>query len=332
MRIGINGFGRIGRQVMRIAADRAAGDIDIVHVNDIVDASDLAHLLKYDTTYGVWNREVKGESGALHIDGKAVSVSTEKDPSKLPWGDKNVDVVLEATGAFRKKAQARQHIDAGAKKVLISAPAKDEVDGEYILGVNDDQYDAKRHHIITIGSCTTNGVVPVAKVLHESFTIVRGCMTTAHAYTATQNLLDGPHKDPRRARAAAENIIPTSTGAAQMIGRIIPELDGKVDGLALRVPIKCGSIIDLTVQLEKEATAEQINAAMKQAADTPLKGILQYAEDPIVSSDIVGNPHSSIFVPQDTMVIDGAFAKVLAWYDNEWGFSSRVVDMISRML
>jgi glyceraldehyde 3-phosphate dehydrogenase len=332
MRIAINGFGRIGRQVLRIVSERGAEGLQVVHVNDIVDASELAHLLKYDTTYGVWDQDVQAESGQIRIDGHTISVTTEKDPANLPWDEKQIDVVLESTGAFRRREQAQHHIDAGANKVLISAPSKDPVDGEFIIGVNDGQYDPDQHRIITIGSCTTNCVVPLAKVLHDSFTIVRGMMTTTHAYTASQNLLDGPHKDMRRARAAADNVIPTSTGAAQMIGRIIPELEGKVDGLALRVPVKCGSIVDFTIQLARETSAEQINQAMQTAAEGPMKGVMQYSEEPIVSSDIVGDPHSCIFIAQDTNVIDGVFAKILAWYDNEWGFSSRVTDMISRMI
>ncbi len=332
MRIAINGFGRIGRQVLRIVSDREKADIEVVHVNDIVNAADLSHLLKHDTTYGVWSKKVRAENDTIHIDGQAVSVSTEKDPQKLPWSDLEVDVVLESTGAFRKREDAEKHRKAGAKKVLISAPAKSPVDGEFIPGVNQDQYNPEEHNIITIGSCTTNCVVPLVKVLHDACQVNRGLMTTTHAYTSTQNLLDGPHKDMRRARSAAENIVPTSTGAARMIGRIIPDLEGKIDGLALRVPVKCGSIVDLTVQLDHKVNAEQINKAIHSAAEGSMKGILKYTDDPIVSSDIIGDTHSCTFIPQDTIVIDDTFVKVMAWYDNEWGFSSRVVDMISMMM
>lgn len=330
MRIAINGFGRIGRQVLRIAWDDDA--VEIVHLNDLTDAPTLAHLLKYDSTYGVWDHDVRGESGKLIIDGRDVSVTSERDPTRLPWKDKQVDVALESTGAFRKKEQAQQHIQAGATKVLVSAPGKTPLDGDFVVGVNDDQYEQDRHHVISIGSCTTNCLAPLAKVLNEEFAIVHGLMTTAHGYTASQNLLDGPHKDLRRARSAAENVIPTTTGAAKAIGLVMPELEGKLDGMALRIPIACGSILDLTCVVEKATSVDEVNETVRRWSEGSMKGTLTVADAPIVSRDIVGNPASSIFSPQDTFVMDGTLVKVLAWYDNEWGFSNRCVDMMKRML
>jgi len=330
MRIGINGFGRIGRQVFRIAFDDP--EIEFVHINDITDAKTLAHLLKYDSTFGVWDREVKSTENSIIVDGEEITISAERDPKSLPWADKKVDIVLESTGVFRKKEQAQWHIDAGTKKVLVSAPGKTPLDGDFVIGVNEEKYDAANHNIISIGSCTTNCLAPVVKVLNDEFTIIHGLMTTIHAYTNDQRILDLPHKDLRRARTAAQNIIPTSTGAAKAIGLIIPELKGKLDGMAIRVPVADGSIVDLTCVVEKETTVEDINDLMRAKAAGPMKGILQIAEDPIVSSDIIGNSHSSIFSPIDTRVMDGNFVKVLSWYDNEWGFSSRVVDMMKIML
>ncbi len=330
MRIGINGFGRIGRQVMRIAYQK--GGIEIAHINDITDAKTLAHLLKYDSTFGVWNRAVSAEENAIVVDGKRIPVTAEKDPKAIPWGASGVDMVLESTGVFRKKEQAQWHIDAGAKKVLISAPGKDALDGDFVIGVNDKLYDKAKHNIISIGSCTTNCLAPVAMVLHNEFGIVRGFMSTVHAYTNDQKILDLPHKDLRRARTAAQNIIPTSTGAAKAIGLIIPELKGKLDGMAIRVPVADGSLVDLTCELAKNTSVEEINAKMAQYAAGPLAGILQYTTDLIVSSDIIGNSHSSIFSPEDTRVMGGNLIKVLSWYDNEWGFSSRVVDMMKLAL
>ncbi len=329
MNLAINGFGRIGRQVFRIAWGNS--DIDIVHINDITDAETLAHLLKYDSTFGIWNHEVKGENGAIVVDGKRISISSERDPKNLPWKKENVDVVLESTGVFRKKEQAQWHIDAGAKKVLVSAPGKTPLDGDFVVGVNEKDYDKNVHNIISIGSCTTNCLAPVVKVINDNFGIVRGLMTTIHAYTNDQKILDLPHKDLRRARTAAQNIIPTTTGAAKAIGIVIPELKGKLDGMAIRVPVADGSIVDLTCELEKETTIEDINEKMRTAAKGEMESILGIAEDPVVSSDIVGDSRSSIFSPRDTRVMNGNFVKVLSWYDNEWGFSSRVVDMLLLM-
>jgi glyceraldehyde 3-phosphate dehydrogenase len=330
MRVAINGFGRIGRQVLRIAWERP--DFDIVHINDITDAATLATLLKYDSTYGVFGHEVRGGEGALHVDEQRIDVTAEKDPGNLPWRDKEVDVVIEATGKFKTREDAQKHRDAGARKVLITAPPKGPVDGNFVLGVNADQYDAGEHHIISIGSCTTNCLAPIAKVLHEELGIEHGLMTTVHAYTASQNLLDGPHKDMRRARSAADNIIPTSTGAAKAIGTVLPDLDGKLDGMAMRVPVPCGSIVDLTARVGAETNPDAVNSMMRKWADEPMKGVLEIADAPIVSRDIVGNPASSIQVPEDTRVQGGRLVKVVSWYDNEWGFSNRLVDMVERML
>lgn len=331
MKIAINGFGRIGRQVLRICLEDAEAP-DVVHINDIGDAATLAHLLKYDSTYGVWDRDVSASGSSLVVDGREIRMTTEKDPANLPWRDEGVDVVLEASGVFRKREDAQQHLNAGAKKVLISAPGKSPLDGDFVIGVNDEQYAADKHDIISIGSCTTNGLAPMAKVLHDEFTILRGLMTTVHAYTSTQNLLDGPHKDLRRARSAAENIIPTSTGAAEAIGKVIPDLQGKLDGMALRVPVACGSITDFTCVVEKETSIEQVNEAMHRASQGRMKGVLQIAPAPIVSRDVIGNTHSCVFSADDTFVKDGTLVKVLGWYDNEWGFSRRAVEMMSKML
>ncbi len=331
MKAAINGFGRIGRQVLRLCLEDK-GAPDIVHINDLTDAQTLAHLLKYDSTYGVWDHEVTTKESVLVIDGQEIRITSEKDPSKLPWRNEGVDIVLEATGAFRKREQAQQHIDAGAKKVLISAAGKSPLDGNFVIGVNHEEYNPENEHIISIGSCTTNCLAPMVKVLHDEFTILRGLMTTVHAYTASQNLLDGPHKDLRRARSAAENIIPTSTGAAEAIGKIIPKLDGKLDGMALRIPVSCGSITDLTCVVDKETSVEKVNEAMKRHSQGAMKGILQIAPAPLVSRDIIGNTHSCIFNSEDTFVRDGVLVKVLGWYDNEWGFSRRTVDMMSQMM
>lgn len=330
MKTAINGFGRIGRAFFRIAFD--APDVEVVSVNDVGDAPTLAHLLKYDSVYGVWNKKVEAANGSLVVDGKHIPILTEKEPAKLPWKTHGVDIVLEATGKFRTKDDAKAHLDAGARKVLISAPGKSDLDGDFILGVNDDEYDAGRHHIISIGSCTTNCLAPVAKVLHEEFTIQRGLMTTVHAYTSSQQLVDGPHKDLRRARAAAANIIPTTTGAAKMIGKIIRDLDGKLDGMAMRVPLACGSIVDLTCVVEKSTSANKVNEAMERWGRERMKGVLKVAEAPLVSSDIIGTTFSAIIAPQDTVVLEGTLVKVLAWYDNERGFSQRLVDMMRKMV
>ena len=330
VKVGINGFGRIGRLVYRAAMGN--GNLDIVAVNDITDARTLAHLLKYDSVHGVLKSEVKAEGNSILVDGKKVEVLAERDPSSLPWKKLGVELVVESTGKFRTAADVKKHLDAGARKVLISAPAKgsDPSVLNIILGVNQDKFDPKAQ-VLTIGSCTTNCLAPIAKVLNDNFGIVRGFMTTVHAYTSDQKLLDAPHKDLRRARAAATAIIPTTTGAAKALSLILPELAGKLDGVALRVPTTTGSIIDLTCELSKEATVEAINSAMKQAASGPMKGILQYTEDPIVSTDVIHNPYSSIFDALSTMVMDKNLAKVFAWYDNEWGFSVRMVEMLELM-
>jgi glyceraldehyde 3-phosphate dehydrogenase len=324
VKVGINGFGRIGRNFFRAALKQKA-PFEIVAVNDLTDNETLAHLLKYDSILGRLGATVSHTENSITVDGKTFKVFAEKDPASIPWGD--VDIVIESTGRFTKASDAQKHIAAGAKKVIISAPATDE-DITIVLGVNQGAYDPAKHHIISNASCTTNCLAPMAKVIHEKFGITRGFMTTVHAYTNDQVILDFPHKDLRRARAAATNIIPTSTGAAKAIGLVMPELKGKLDGYALRVPVPTGSVTDLTVELSKETTAAEINAAIKSAAEGPLKGILSYTEDPIVSSDIVTDPHSCIFDGGITKVI-GSTAKVAGWYDNEWGYSNRLVDLIS---
>ncbi|GAA2207998.1 type I glyceraldehyde-3-phosphate dehydrogenase [Nonomuraea monospora] len=325
IRVGVNGFGRIGRNFWRAVA--ASGkDIEIVAVNDLTDTATLAHLLKYDSILGRLPYEVKASSDEITVDGKAIKVFAERDPGKLPWGELGVDVVLESTGLFTDATKAKVHADNGAKKVIISAPAKNE-DVTVVVGVNDGTYDPAQHTIISNASCTTNCLAPLAKVLHDTFTIEKGLMTTIHAYTQDQNLQDGPHKDLRRARAAALNVVPTSTGAAKAIGLVLPELKGKLDGFAMRVPIPTGSATDLTVEVGRDVTVEEVNAAFKAAADGPLKGILTYTEDEIVSSDIVTDPASCIFDAGLTKVI-GNQVKVVGWYDNEWGYSNRLADLI----
>ena len=324
-RIGINGFGRIGRNYFRAALAQGA-DIEIVAVNDLTSPETLAHLLKYDSVQGRLPVSVEVVDGHLVVDGKTITVLAERDPANLPWGKLNVDIVIESTGFFTKAADARKHIDAGAKKVLISAPASNE-DVTIVMGVNDDVYDPATHHIISNASCTTNCLGPLAKVLNDNFGLERGLMTTIHAYTADQNLQDGPHNDLRRARAAAINMIPTSTGAAKAIGLVLPELKGKLDGFAIRVPVPTGSATDLTATVSREVTVEEVNAAYKAAAaEGQLADYLNYTEDPIVSSDIVGDPASSIFDSGLTKVI-GNQVKVVSWYDNEWGYSNRLVDL-----
>jgi glyceraldehyde 3-phosphate dehydrogenase len=324
-RVGINGFGRIGRNFFRAALAQGA-DVEIVGVNDLTDNKTLAHLLKYDSILGRLNEEVTFTEDAITVGDKSFKALAEKDPAALPWGDLGADIVIESTGRFTTAADARKHVDAGAKKVIISAPAKDE-DFTVVLGVNDGDYDPAAHTIISNASCTTNCLGPMAKVIHESFGIESGLMTTVHAYTNDQVILDFPHKDLRRARAAALNIIPTTTGAAKAIGLVLPELKGKLDGYALRVPVPTGSATDLSVKLSRETTKEELNAAIKAAAEGPLKGILEYTEDPIVSTDIVTSPASCIFDASLTTVI-GDTAKVLGWYDNEWGYSNRLVDLV----
>ena len=330
VRVGINGFGRIGRNFYRAA--RASGaDIEVVGVNDLTDNASLAHLLKYDSILGRFPGEVEVSGGGISVDGKELKVLNEKDPAALPWGDLGVDVVIESTGLFTKREGAEKHLEAGAKKVIISAPATDP-DITVVLGVNFDEYDPEKHNIISNASCTTNCLAPVAKVLNDTVGIERGLMTTIHAYTADQRLQDMPHKDKRRARAAAINLIPASTGAAKAIGLVLPELQGKLSGMAVRAPVPTGSVVDLTCDVSKETSAEEINAAMKEAADGPLSGILRYTEDPIVSSDIVSDPASSIFDSEQTIVIDGKFIKVFSWYDNEWGYSNRCIELAEKVL
>ncbi len=324
VKIGINGFGRIGRNFFRAALAKGS-DLEIVAVNDLTDNTALANLLKYDSITGKLPATVELDGDNIVVDGKAIKVLAERDPANLPWGELGVDIVIESTGFFTKAADAQKHIDAGAKKVIISAPATGD-DVTIVLGVNEDTYDAANHHIISNASCTTNSLAPLAKVFHDKFGIERGLMTTVHAYTADQNLQDGPHKDPRRARAAALNIVPTSTGAAKAIGLVLPELAGKLDGFALRVPVPTGSITDLTLETKAELTVDEINAAYKEAAEGPLKGILLYSEDPLVSTDITTDPHSSIYDSGLTKVI-GGLVKITSWYDNEWGYSNRLVDL-----
>ncbi|OLT38506.1 type I glyceraldehyde-3-phosphate dehydrogenase [Saccharomonospora sp. CUA-673] len=323
VRVGVNGFGRIGRNFFRAAA--ASGqDIEVVAFNDLGDLSTMAHLLKYDSVLGRYPEEVTTSDEGIVVGGKTIKALAERDPAKLPWGDLGVDVVVESTGFFTNADDAKAHLAGGAKKVIISAPAKGE-DLTVVLGANDNLYDGSQN-IISNASCTTNCLAPLAKVLHDEFGIEKGLMTTTHAYTADQNLQDGPHKDPRRARGAALNVVPTSTGAAKAIGLVLPELNGKLDGYSLRVPVPTGSITDLTVNLTKKATIEEINAAYKAAAEGPLKGVLRYSEDPIVSSDIVNDPASCIYDAPLTKVIDDQ-VKVFGWYDNEWGYSNRLVDL-----
>ena len=331
VRAGINGFGRIGRNVFR-AAHAQGAEIDWVGINDITDVDTLALLLRYDSILGPFPGTVEAGEGALIIDGRELKVFAERDPAALPWGEVGADVVVESTGFFTKRPDAAKHIDAGAKKVIISAPATDP-DVTLVLGVNDEAYDRDAHEVISNASCTTNCLGPVAKVLHDEFGIEHGLMTTIHAYTSDQRLHDAPHSDPRRARAAAINLIPASTGAAKAIGLVIPELNGKLSGMAIRAPVPTGSVVDLVCTMKREVSAEEVNAAIAGRADNgPLEGILQYTEDPIVSSDIVGSSYSSIFDAQLTMVIDGTLLKVVTWYDNEWGYSNRVVDLLQRVL
>ena len=325
VKIGINGFGRIGRNYFRAALAKGS-DIEIVAVNDLSDPASLAHLLKYDSVGGRLNATVEVDGDNIIVNGKPIKVLAERDPANLPWGALGVEIVIESTGRFTKAVDAQKHIQAGAKKVIVSAPATGADVATLVLGVNEDTYDAAIHDIISNASCTTNCLAPLVKVFLDNFGIERGLMTTIHAYTADQNLQDGPHSDLRRARAAAVNIIPTSTGAAKALGLVIPESVGKLDGYALRVPVPTGSITDLTLTASRPVTVEEVNAAYKAAADGPLKGILSYTEDPIVSSDIVGDPHSSIFDAGLTKVI-GDQVKVASWYDNEWGYSNRLVDL-----
>jgi glyceraldehyde 3-phosphate dehydrogenase len=324
-RVGINGFGRIGRNFFR-AALAGGADFEVVGVNDLTDNKSLAHLLKYDTILGRLDADIAVTDDSITVAGQRIAALEERDPAKLPWGDLGADVVIESTGFFTDATKARSHLDAGAKKVIITAPAKNE-DVTLVMGVNSDQYDPATHTIISNASCTTNCLAPMAKVLNDTFGIERGLMTTIHAYTGDQNLQDGPHKDLRRARAAAVNIVPTSTGAAKAIGLVLPELKGKLDGYALRVPVPTGSVTDLTVVVGRETSVDEVNAALREAADGPLKGILRYTDEPIVSSDIVTDPASCIFDSGLTKVLSNE-VKVVGWYDNEWGYSCRLVDLV----
>lgn len=328
IKVGINGFGRIGRLVFKAMQKEAA--IEVLAINDITDAKTLAHLLKYDSVHGRYPVPVRADGDMLIAGDRKVKILAEKDPSKLPWKNLGVDLVIESTGIFTTREKLSMHLKAGARKVILTAPAKDELDNSVVMGVNDDTLTAK-HVLVSNASCTTNCLAPVAKVLHDTFGIKRGWMTTIHAYTNDQRILDLPHKDLRRARAAASNIIPTTTGAAKAVGLVIPSLKGKLDGIAMRVPVMDGSLVDLVVELDKQVTAEEINRALKSAAAGALKGYLEYCEDPIVSSDVVGNPASSVFDATSTRVMDGNFVKVIAWYDNEWGYSKRTVDLLKKM-
>jgi glyceraldehyde 3-phosphate dehydrogenase len=327
IRVGINGFGRIGRQVVRAAKLQGKNDIDFVAVNDLTDTKTLAHLFKYDSVHRTYKGDVGVRDGSIVIDGDEIKVLAEKDPARLPWKDLGVDIVLESTGRFTNAPDARKHIDAGARKVIISAPAKGE-DITIVLGVNEKKYDAAKHSIISNASCTTNCLVPMVKVIRDAFGFVRGSMVTIHSYTNDQNVLDLPHKDLRRARAAALSIIPTTTGAAKATSLVIPELKGKIDGIAIRVPTPDVSLTDLAVVVEKPVTVDAINDAFRTAANGPMKGILEYTDEELVSSDFIGNPASCIFDAKSTNVVDGLLLKVSGWYDNEWGYSSRCVDLL----
>ncbi len=325
-RIAINGFGRIGRLVLRTVLERHKKELAVVAINDMADLKTNAHLFRYDSTYGIFPGTVEVGEGVIRIDGQNIAVLNERDPARLPWKKLGVEIAIESTGAFTDAAQVRAHLDAGAKKAIVTAPATNE-DLTVVLGVNDSQYDPKKHHIVSNASCTTNCLAPVAKVLHENFGIERGLMTTTHAYTNDQRILDLMHKDLRRARAAAMNIVPTSTGAAKAIGSVMPELKGKLHGLSLRVPTATVSVVDLVVDLKRSATVEAINDALRRAATDGMSGILAYSEEPLVSSDFRGNPASSIVDGLSTVVLEGKMAKVLSWYDNEWGYSCRVGDL-----
>jgi glyceraldehyde 3-phosphate dehydrogenase len=329
-KVAINGFGRIGRNVFRIIASRPESDIEVVAINDLSDDDILAYLLEYDSVMGRFDQEVTVSDGVMKVGGHEVRMLMERDPASLPWGDLEVDVVIESTGVFRDRASLQKHLDAGAKRVILTVPSKDKIDETIVLGVNDEEL-GPEDLIVSNASCTTNCLAPLAKVLDDEFGIKKGVMTTVHAYTNDQRLADVPHEDLRRSRAATENIIPTTTGAAKAVGEVLPGLDGKLDGMAMRVPVPDGSTVDLVVELDKDVTVEEVNAAVKRAAEGALAGIIEYTEDPIVSTDIIGNPHSSIFDASGTQVLGGNLVKVMSWYDNEWGYSNRVVDLIERL-
>ncbi len=328
VKVGINGFGRIGRNIFRAAKKHGAGEIEFVAVNDLTDANTLAHLLKYDSNFGIYEGEVSAGDNQITVDGKSIKVTAIRNPAELPWKDLGIDVAIESTGLFTARENASKHLDAGAKKVIISAPAKNP-DLTVVMGVNHGNYNPDSHHIISNASCTTNCLTPVAKVVMDNFGIRKGLMTTIHSYTNDQSILDLPHKDLRRARAAAVSMIPTSTGAAKAVSEVVPELKGKMDGMAIRVPTPNVSLVDVVFHLEKKTTKEELNDVLKSASENALKGVLQYTDEPLVSKDFNGNPHSSIVDGLSTNVIDGDMAKVLSWYDNEWGFSNRVLDLIN---
>jgi len=328
-RVAINGFGRIGRSVFRILASRP--DVEVAAINDLFDNDQLAYLLKYDTVMGVFDRDVKVAGDDMIVDGRKIRMTAEKDPLKLPWAALGIEVVVESTGKIVTREALTKHLTAGAKRVILTVPAKDDIDAMIVMGVNDGAL-KKEHRIVSNASCTTNCLAPIAKILDESFGIEEGFMTTIHAYTNDQRLADVPHKDLRRARAAAENIIPTTTGAARAVGKVLPHLKGRLDGMAMRVPVSDGSVVDLDLRLTKSPSAAEINAAVKAAADGPMVRIVEYSEVPLVSSDIIGNPHSSIFDALSTKALDGGFVKVVSWYDNEWGYSNRVVDLMDRLV
>jgi len=330
IRVAINGFGRIGRAVFRIISARDKSEIEVVAINDLADDDVLAYLLKYDTVMGKFEGDVSVADGVMVAGGHEVQMLMERNPADLPWDELGVDVVVESTGVFRTRDALQAHLDAGAKRVVLTVPSKDDVDATVVLGVNDEELDAS-DIVVSNASCTTNCLAPIAKVLDDEFGIKQGVMTTVHAYTNDQRLADVPHKDLRRSRAATENIIPTTTGAAKAVGKVLPALDGKLDGMAMRVPVPDGSIVDLVVELNKDTTVEEVNAAMKRAAEGELAGILEYSEEPLVSTDIIGNPHSSIFDATATQALGGNMVKVVSWYDNEWGYSNRVVDLIERI-
>ncbi|HVR78934.1 MAG TPA: type I glyceraldehyde-3-phosphate dehydrogenase [Acidimicrobiia bacterium] len=328
--VAINGFGRIGRAVFRIIAKRPESGLRVVAINDLSDDDILAYLLEYDSVMGKFDEEVSVENGTMTVGRHKVKMLMERQPAQLPWKDLDVDIVIESTGVFRDRASLEKHIDAGAKRVILTVPSKDKIDETVVLGVNDDQLDSD-DIIVSNASCTTNSLAPLAKVLDDSFGIRKGVMTTVHAYTNDQVLADVPHQDLRRSRAATENIIPTTTGAAAAIGEVVPSLAGKLDGMAMRVPVPDGSTVDLVVELDRDVTVDEVNAVMKAAATGPMAGIMEYVDDPIVSTDIIGNPHSSIFDASATQVLGGNLVKVMSWYDNEWGYSNRVVDLAERL-
>jgi glyceraldehyde 3-phosphate dehydrogenase len=329
IRVGINGFGRIGRAVFRILGERE--DIEVAAINDLFDNEQLAYLLKYDTVMGIFRKNIRVDDDAMFVDGTRIEMTEHTDPSDIPWGDLGVQYVIEATGVFRTREPLEKHLAAGAEKVVLCVPAKDEIDATLVLGVNDHEL-KREHRIVSNASCTTNCLAPIAKIVDDAFGIEEGFVTTIHAYTNDQRLADVPHKDLRRSRAAAENIIPTTTGAARAVGKVLPQLKGKLDGMAMRVPVPDGSIVDFVCRLRKQPHAEDINAAVRDAATGPMRRILEYSEAPLVSSDIIGNPHSSIFDPASTIAIGDGYAKVVSWYDNEWGYSNRVVDLIDMMI